>query len=240
MDQQDPNGEEEHSGSGAPIHRYEARAAPFEPALGDPSLIETVDAHIEANLGDPESVLHQIASDVVHIDIHFVRPDDERPFHTLVTSGMAERPMAAPPELGDAEFPELVLSLPAEWPLDQEASYDERNYWPLRLLQSLAAFPHRYDSWLWEGHTLHNGNPPEPYAEGTGLCCALLLPPLLVPDDFRTMVLGDRHIHFWAVIPIHEDEMRLKLDHGTPALVKLLDAAEVTELLDPRRPSVAP
>jgi hypothetical protein len=39
---------------------------------------------------------------------------------------------------------------------------------------------------------------------------------------------------------VHADEMRLRLDKGTDALYDLLDAAELTEVLDPKRPSVVP
>lgn len=48
-------------------------------------------------------------SPYVHVDIHIVEPTDERPWTTLVTSGMSERPMHAPPELGpEAEVTELL------------------------------------------------------------------------------------------------------------------------------------
>jgi hypothetical protein len=50
----------------------------------------------ETHLGEIHDVYHELISDLVHIDIHHVAPDDERPFHTLVTSGMSDLPMTVP------------------------------------------------------------------------------------------------------------------------------------------------
>jgi hypothetical protein len=146
-----------------------------------------------------------------------VPPADERPFYTLATSGMSERPMRAPSD-GRA-YAELVLALPPDWPMEPEAFEDERRYWPFRLLQTLATLPHQFETWLWIGHTVPNGDPPEPYAPDTGLCCAMLGPAL-------------------TVLALHRDEMEAKLEGGMEALIDPLDQAGVTELLDPARPSV--
>src|SRR6185295_19871223 len=85
----------EFSESGDPIYRHQ-REKPFEPARGDEQNIEAIAAHIEKHIGPPDSVFHEIISDLVHIDVHFVAPAPERNFRTLVTSGMSDRPMNAP------------------------------------------------------------------------------------------------------------------------------------------------
>jgi hypothetical protein len=41
------------------------------------------------------------------------------------------------------------------------------------------------------------------------------------------------------VIPIHANEMDLKLEKGSDELIDMFDRVEVSELLDPNRPSVA-
>jgi suppressor of fused protein SUFU len=68
----------------------------------------------------------------------------------------------------------------------------------------------------------------------------ILLPPVLGPDGFEQADVGGRQINILAVIPLHADEMDLKLAKGSDRLIDLLDRAEVSELLDPNRPSVAP
>jgi hypothetical protein len=69
------------------------------------------------------------------------------------------------------------------------------------------------------------------------MCCALIAPPLTLPDGGEVLELDDGPLHFYAVVPLHRDEMELKLTGGIEALVDHLDAARVSEVLDPGRPS---
>ena len=48
-----------------------------------------------------------------------------------------------PKELAEykLERAELAIALPADWKLDQESMKDEKWYWPIRLLKSLARLP---------------------------------------------------------------------------------------------------
>jgi hypothetical protein len=225
----------ERSAAGNPIFRHE-REAELAISDGDPRLIEAVSDHLESHFGDDGTVWHQHLSEYVHVDIHVTPPAEDRPWHTLVTTGMSERPMAAPkPEMAYAE---LVMALPPDWPTDTEELREERFYWPFRLLQQLAVLPHKYETYLWLGHTIPNADPPEPYAEDTGLCGAVLLPPLLLPDGFHPLRVGDRTVNFLAVVALHADEMQAKLDHGVEVLLNPFGEAGVNELVDPTRPSV--
>jgi hypothetical protein len=226
---------------GSEVFRHEPREREFEPAMGDPDLVEAVGDHLESCFGAEPSVFHELVSDLVHVDVHAVPPSGDRSWTTLVTTGMAEKPMTVPEGLEDARFAELVLALPEGWPLEQEAFDDESNYWPIRLLKTLARVPHEFDTFLWYGHTVPNGDPPEPYAPNTELCCAFIAPVLRAPEEFRRLELPDgRIVAFYGVVPLYEDEMRYKLEQGSDALVDLFDEAGVTELIDPERPSVAP
>lgn len=71
------------------------------PALGDAESIEAIGAHIERHLGPIHRVFHELVSDVVHLDVHWVQPTPERPWHNLVTSGMSDLAMSAPEGAGD-------------------------------------------------------------------------------------------------------------------------------------------
>ncbi|MBE2319523.1 suppressor of fused domain protein [Solirubrobacter sp. CPCC 204708] len=228
--------DDQYSAGGSRIYRHEEAA---EPVLsgGDPDLIEAIDAHIERHLGEPEGVFHQALSPYVHVDIHVVMPTQERPMITLVTSGMSERPMDAPSD--DVSRAELVMALPPDWPIDHDAFDDERVYWPFRLLQNLAVLPHSFNTWLWFGHTVPNGDPPEPYAEDTQFCCALLFPVMTVDEPFTRLEHGDHTVTFLGVYPLYADEMQLKLEQGTDALVDGFEALQLTERLQPGRASAA-
>ena len=97
--------------------------------------------------------------------------------------------------------------------------------------------PHAYGTFLGVGHTIPNGDPPEPYGPGTKLCCALIAPPLMIPDGAERLELDDGPLHFYGVIGLHRQEMELKLAGGMDELADHLDAADISEVLDPGRPS---
>lgn len=233
---------EETSAGGSRIVRHDPQSLPAEPEFsgGDTTLIGAVDAHLDRCFGKTDRlVFHEIVSPLVHLDIHLVSEGTGFPFQRVVTSGMAEKPMNVPGDFDESPFAELTIALPSEWPMDKEAFEDERVYWPIRLLKDLARLPHEFSSFLWYGHTIGNGEPPSPYADGTDLCAALIVAPLAVPKDFPELGLSDgRTVRFLGVLPLYEDEMSLKLQKGTDALLDLFDAHGLTDVVDPNRLSV--
>lgn len=201
----------EKSESGSPIYRYkEENANKFEAAGGEPS-IEEISDHIEKHVGPVEIVLHELVSNQVHIDVHWVKPTNERPFHTLVTSGMSDKPMKTPEGAEECEFSELVICLPDSWKLSEEDQKDENNYWPIRWLKYLARFPHEYNTWFWWGHTIPNGDPAEPFADNTNLNTMLLMPTLVFGEGFQRLELPNKKIHFFSLIPLYTEEVNLKM-----------------------------
>jgi hypothetical protein len=224
---------------GGQVYRHAARARPVELVKGDLYRIRLITDHIEKNIGVVSDVLHEQVSDLVHIEIHVVLPTRQRPYITLVTSGMSDRPMNTPDaEDRETRFAELMLCLPEDWPVDQKRFDDETIYWPIRWLRMLARFPYEYDTWFGLGHTIPNGDPPVPFASNTELCCWLLAKPQIAPEAFHHLVEKDRLVNFYAAIPLYHEEIDLKLQHGADKLIaKLLDN-EVTELIDPRRRNI--
>jgi hypothetical protein len=230
----------ERSEAGVPIYRYQEPVGDDAPVGGDPDLINAVTAHIEKHLGPVEQVFHEIVSPTVHVDIYWVAPSRSLPYHTLVTSGMSERPMSVPADMDEWAFAELMVTLPASWPLTMEAWEEEKNYWPLRWLKTLARFPHEHGSWLGDGHTVPNGDPPERFAPSTRLCGMMLVPPVSYPERFSALeVSPGRTIHFWSLMPLYGEEMELKLKEGIDALLERLDAEGIKEVIDPARKNVA-
>ena len=209
-----------------------------EERMADPVRIEAISDHIEKHIGTIDTVFHEIASDNLHIDIHYVAPSAENTFYTLVTSGMSERPMTVPDGLEAVRFAELLISLPADWPISMEALEKEENYWPIRLLKILARFPHENDTFLYPGHTIQKEDD-RPYAPNTGFCGVLITIPYLTPNDFWSLRIDDEDkIQFYALTPIYKEELGFKLKHGAEKLLELLDGVETTELLDIKRKNV--
>lgn len=204
--------------------------------------IEAISAHIERHVGRVQTVFHEIVSDELHIDVHHVKSSLFRRYEVLVTTGMSALPMSVPVDSNEPRFAEIVTILPKGWPVSSEAFVDERNYWPIRLMKTLARLPHQGNTWLGFGHTMANGQVEQdmkPYAEGTGLCAVAILPPSTLGEEFWCMQRpGAPDVFFWAAVPLHRAELKFKLEHGIDPLLDLFDKNGVTDRIAPQRPSV--
>ncbi|UUO06616.1 DUF3239 domain-containing protein [Blastopirellula sp. J2-11] len=210
----------------------------FEIATGDDDLIEAVSRHIEKHIGPVESVFHEIISETVHVDIFYVKPTQDRPYYTLITSGMAERPMTTPPGAEELAYAELILCLPASWPLTEKAFQDEANYWPIRWMKILARFPHDYETFFTVSHTIPGGNPPEEFDASTPMGCWMFIPPIMFDEAAWEMEHDGHTVHFLYMLPLHLDEMEFKLKVGyDEATDRLMDSFSIIELIDMQRPS---
>ena len=181
--------------------------------------MEAVEGHIQQYFGKVENVFHELVSPDIHVDICIVPPAEERDYYTLVTMGMGAHRMNVPEELAEykLERAELAIALPADWKLDQESMKDEKWYWPIRLLKSLARLPINCDSWLGHGHTVENR---EAFADNTKLCTATLIGPQDTEDGSEVCTLpGGEEVNFYQVIPLYEDELDYKLEHDVDDLL---------------------
>ena len=198
--------------------------APEDEETGVPEVyteeeMEAVEGHIDQYFGNVENVFHEIVSPDIHVDICIVPPTEERDYYTLVTMGMGAHRMNVPAELAEykLERAELAIALPADWKLDQESMKDEKWYWPIRLLKSLARLPIASDTWLGFGHTMDNK---ENFAENTKLCAAILTGPQSTEEGGEVCTLpGGEEVNFYQVIPLYEDELDYKLEHDVDALL---------------------
>ena len=196
--------------------------------------MEAVEAHISHYFGAFENVWHELVSPDIHLDICLIPPTEERDYYTLVTMGMGAHRMNVPEELAEhkLERAELVIALPPDWKLGREDLSDERWYWPVRLLKVLARLPIRSDTWLGWGHTMDNR---EPFAEGTGLCAAMLIGPQRVEEGGEVCLLpGGDGVNFYHIIPLYRDELGYKMSHDAEELLERLDG--LSFVVDPARP----
>lgn len=232
------NDKNERSESGAVIHRH-TEVAPNSGSIAhadDTRLTE----HYSKFLGGNSMVWHELISDRIHIDVHHYHPTEERPWHMLCTSGMSALPMNVPPDMEDADawrHAELCIALSPDWNLSQEGFEDEQNYWPVRLIKTLARLPHDFSTWLGWGHTIPNGDPATPYAPGTLLDGAVLIPPFVMPREFFELQ-GDPLIHIFQVQPLTGPEMDFKLKVGLEEVLDCLESqGELAAPVDPARKS---
>jgi hypothetical protein len=231
-----------------PARLHHGEKKPFELVMSPSEGVEELEAHFDRWIGPSSRVWHELISDKVHLDVHMVDPTDERPFYNLYTTGMSDRQMTVPDQLPNPEewrHAELMICLPPDWfsnAVDFTISTNMPNseYWPIAVLKLLARLPHDYDTWLGFGHTIPNGQPPEPFAEGTALCCAMILPPVTVREQGHQVRLSDgRVVNLWAVVLLYAEEAAKKLAHGAESLFDGFDEHGVNEILIVNRPNVA-
>ena len=195
--------------------------------------MEAVEAHIQQYFGKFENVFHELASPDIHVDICVVQPSAERDYYTLVTMGMGAHRMNVPEELAEykLERAELAIALPKDWKLKQEDMRDERWYWPIRLLKTLARLPIASDTWLGFGHTMDHE---EDFAKDTKLCAAILTGPQGTEEGSEVCTLpGGEEVNFYQVIPLYRDELEYKLAHDADALLDKMNG--ISFVVEPDR-----
>ena len=201
---------------------------------------DTVQEHIAKYFGDYDNVMHEIASEGVHLDVCVIPPREEHNYYTLVTLGMGAHKMNVPEELADQklERAELLINLPPDWNLTQEAMRDDKWFWPIRILKSTARYPLRErDTWLGWGHTLGDDDG-VPFSDGTKLCGALLLSPGVFGEDSYVCKLADGdEVNFYQLIPLYKEEIDFKREHGVDELLEKC-SDETLEVIDPQRLNV--
>ena len=202
---------------------------------------DAIVAHVQKFWGPSERIILDADPEYARIDVHLVKATAERPYHTLITSGMSSKDMPVPEGAEELKLAELVISLPPDWPVDDKSLKDEKKGWPFQILKELARFPHAFDAFLFYGHTVPNTDHFLPYASNTKLCSMLLALPVLPEDGCEELVIDDAtKIHFLSIIPIYREEWDFTVKKGSSsdALLDRLGDADVTELVDIKRKNV--
>ncbi len=213
MDPLDDGGEDGSDGEDPKVEGQD------EPEVYTEDEMEAVEEHIVRCFGQVETVLHELVSPDIHVDIYVVAPSEERNYYTLLTMGMGAHRMNVPKELAEykLERAELAIALPSDWKLNQESMQDERWYWPIRLLKALARLPIVNDTWLAWGHTMDNT---KTFAENTELCAFILTGAQSPVEGCQICILPDGdEVNFYQVLPLYRNELEYKLQHDADALL---------------------
>lgn len=191
-------------------------------------------AHVTKHLGPIKESFAAGDIEILHV------PEQEvRPVRTLVTCGMSDRPMNVPPGSNAPRYIELIVTLPRHWPFDEKARADARWNWPFTQLSAIAQLPREANRWIGWGETIPNGEPPQPLGPKTKLCGAVIVPSLLVPQDFYELSIAAHSIAFFSVLPLYKEELELKQSQGVNQLFETLLDAGIKDFIDPKRRNVA-
>lgn len=144
----------------------------------------------------------------VNLYIDVIMPDEVRDYITLVTVGMSEAPMAKTSD--GQKFAELIMKLPSNWDVSEEALSDMTKNWPFRMMLKTAHLGHMFKGkYVGENTVIPSGNPNDAILYFNGdtelssvkLCKSEDIPPLKVD--------GEMTIDFFTLIPITEKEAKL-------------------------------
>ncbi len=212
------------------VFHHGDREKPFTEPAGE-SHLEEITAHVERCCGPVRRVMHEMISDLVHIDVLIADVAENHPYITLVTSGMSDLPLKA--KDGALVRCELMIRVMANHELSKEAFEDEANYWPIRRLKMLARMPHELDTFFAAGHTIAT-DPPTPVHPKSEFCALGLLEPL--DEAVRTLRTKDGlDIAFLQVVPLYREELEWKLKQPTlGALAELFDKESFRTAYDGR------
>lgn len=209
----------------------EGRTESGEPKPGGSEWRPALEDHLQRHLGEA-IVNHPLLSLGMHIDVFVFEPTPDRPYITAVTVGVSEFPMVVPDNEPERRHQELMVYLPAGWPLDPNAG--SAAVWPFWLLRALGRFAHDESTYFAPGHTVALANPPEPFVPGVPFTTALLLDPP-EPSSFDELTIGDTPCRFLWAIPLTTAEADYKLSNGGNALLEKLREADVRREIDPAR-----
>lgn len=192
--------------------------------------------HIEDFVGGPESImLHEIVPSDPPISIYFVNGPDKL---TLFTNGMSAKPMNVPQGYEKLRFAELVIELPLDWHLYEEALGDPNYGWPVEWLRRIAHYPHENNTWFGGAYAIFaNGEPPQPLAPNTKLSCLLVT---IDKNDVSWMERPDGEmVGFYTLRPIYTEEREIEKKFGAKILFQLLALNGVSEVVDINRKNAA-
>lgn len=183
--------------------------------------IKKMGKYIEQQYGEYKYVMHEFVSPDIHCDIIIVPPTEEDPYIKLVTMGAGAYKMNIPKELKSivCDRAEYVIFLPKDWNLE---SSKEEDFWPIRMLKTIARLTVDTEDWLSYGHTIQL----ESVAKNTGFnSCALLFSTGKKGQIVKPLKLGifGKEVAFYQLYPLYPEELEFKLEHSMDKLIDKLD-----------------
>lgn len=183
------------------------------PSLNE--LIEEVPAHMERQFDPVAGTFHEIVSDRVHIDVHFVEPNSQLGYRIIFTTGMAMRAMPRGPNEPWPQLAELMVLLPNEWPFESDRFESPEVFWPIEFMKMVARMPHDMGFCLHADHSIPFHDPPSP-APGTNFGGWLVVDPTFWPPSKSVVQLKSGLIvKQYVLMPLTMQEMDYKATQPT-------------------------
>lgn len=189
--------------------------------------MEKISDYIERQYGEIELVAHEMVSQDIHCDIAIVSPSEEQPYYKLVTMGAGAYKMNIPKGLKSdvCDRAEYVIFLPCDWKLKSDK---EEDYWPLRMLKTVARLPIRTDDWLFYSHTVELTDDGSPVAANTKFNSCVLLVSKGKDQYVKPFKLGrGKKVAFYQLYPLYKEELYYKLENSFYDLMDIVAEEEL-------------
>lgn len=185
--------------------------------------------HIEKYYGKIDSLLDWPRVTGPDIKIGVINPTEEWDFYTLITVGLSDVKMDVPTEFNmlNLEYAEILICLPAYWKLNDN---DKQWQWPVNLMKTLVNLSTSPGGWISWGQTFDNL---VPFSDTTEQSAAILVEPQMIEEEGLELILDDREVNFYQIIPLYIEELEYKEEHGAEALI--MEMENVSFLVNPLR-----
>ncbi|MGL6072806.1 MAG: suppressor of fused domain protein [Fimbriiglobus sp.] len=150
----------------------------------------------------------------------------------LASEGMSREAMRVPEGNQAPRFAEVMIRLPADWPLDPESLKDDQHRWPVDWVRRIAEFPHANQTFFGASYAFDNKQPLGPGTRFTAL--------LVARGSTYNRLIDSERITVYSVYPLYPEEMELYQSKGVKKLLALFDEHQVTQMVNPHRDSVLP
>lgn len=174
------------------------------------------------------------------LDVFCIRPRGAS-FQVILTSGMSTASMKVPAKVSDPlthRYAELMMVLPADWPLSATMPSKPEQDWPVTALKQIARLPFEQNAFVSWGNTILHDPYFQPYHESVGFVGSLLIRTVTRPDVFRRFHSPHGPINIFSVFPLYKEELLFIEEKGYAEFYRLLAEKNVVECLDPKRPNV--
>ena len=195
-------------------------------------------AAVKAELSDRFGAhrVHELPVKEGEIPLIMLDLELKTPVSVLMTNGLRDYTMPVPDKADDSPHAEIFFCLPSYW--EWEDMDNPRTNWIFHWIQRLAKYVQEKETWFGYGHTMPCGKDMESLSETMKQNHFFLMRPMLLEQQLVPLQVGDKEVHFIAIVPIFPDEMDYKQGKGTLKLLKKFINKGVNENLDDFRSSV--
>jgi len=195
-----------------------------------PDSFDLIDNHLCEFFDEDEIlIMHEIESEVVHSDIYIIKPNKDRDYYIMISSGMSAIPMQVPTDSPHLAFAEVMILLPSDWNINYNDFANENNYWPIRMLKQLSKYPHLNSTWLGWGHTVPLN---DQHIVNHNFHSVLLLDSITLSEEFTTIENKEKSVRVYSVIPLYKEELDCVLQEGVSKLMEKFELFNIEEAVN--------